>query len=48
MSAEWIEAPADEDAVRDARGRADTGSFELWDKNRLVERSRTSGSPPAA
>lgn len=40
MSAEWIEAEEDDDALRDARGRPVSGSFELWDKNRLVERFR--------
>lgn len=39
-SAEWIEAPDDEAARSEARGRATSGSFELWDKNRLVERFR--------
>jgi hypothetical protein len=39
-SAEWIEAPEDALALTEARGRAVTGSFELWDKNRLVERYR--------
>ena len=42
MSAEWIEAPGDEEALRDARARSDSGSFELWDKSRLVERFRPS------
>jgi hypothetical protein len=40
MSAEWIEAQGDEDALRDVRSRADSGSFELWDKSRLIERFR--------
>jgi hypothetical protein len=39
-SAEWIEAVADADALREVRTRADSGSFELWEKNRLVERFR--------
>lgn len=47
MSAEWIEAEGDEHALRDAQGRA-PGSFELWDKERLVERFRASGQPPTA
>ena len=47
MSAEWIEASGDEDALRDVQGRA-SGSFELWDKDRLVERFRASGQPSAA
>jgi hypothetical protein len=47
MSAEWLEAAGDEDALRDVQDRA-SGSFELWDKDRLVERFRASGQPPAA
>jgi hypothetical protein len=43
-SAEWVEAAADDDARQEARNRSDSGSFELWDKNRLVERFR----PPQA
>ena len=39
-SAEWIEAAADEDARREAQQRARPESFELWDKDRLVERFR--------
>jgi hypothetical protein len=48
MGAEWIEAAGDEDALRDVQSRASSGTFELWDKDRLVERIRTSGRPPAA
>jgi hypothetical protein len=47
MSAEWLEAEGDEHALRDAQGRG-SGSFELWDKERLVERFRASGQAPAA
>lgn len=47
MSAEWIEAEGDEHALRYAQGRG-SGSFELWDKERLVERFRASGQAPAA
>ena len=43
-NAEWIQAPGDEDARSEARNRSDSGSFELWDKNRLVERFRPPGS----
>jgi hypothetical protein len=39
-SAEWIEADADDEALSEARSRADSSSFELWDKSRLVERFR--------
>ena len=44
-NAEWIEAHGDDHALDQARGRADSGSFELWEKNRLVERFRA-GDPP--
>jgi hypothetical protein len=39
-SAEWIEAADDDGALDEARTRSDSSSFELWDKNRLVERFR--------
>ena len=45
-NAEWIEASADDEARREASSRTDSGSFELWEKNRLVERFRA--QPPAA
>jgi hypothetical protein len=45
-NAEWIEAAGDDDALRDARARADSGSFELWEKNRLVQRHRSGEQPP--
>jgi hypothetical protein len=43
MSAEWVEAPDDDGARDEARSRSDSGSFELWEKNRLVERYRAAG-----
>jgi hypothetical protein len=46
MNAEWIEAGGDEDALVEARQRAAAGSFELWEKNRLVERYRPDPSSP--
>ena len=46
MNAEWIEAGRDEDALVEARQRAAAGSFELWEKNRLVERYRPDPSSP--
>ena len=45
MNAEWIEAESDEAALSQAQQRADSGCFELWDKNRLVERFRP--GPPS-
>jgi hypothetical protein len=44
-NAEWIEALGDERALDEARGRAQAGSFELWEKNRLIQRFRA--GPPA-
>ena len=46
-NAEWIESGSDDAALAEARQRAATGSFELWEKNRLVERYRPdpSGRP---
>lgn len=40
MSAEWLEAADDDCAREEARTRSQAGQFELWDKNRLVERHR--------
>ena len=37
-SAEWIHAANDEEARREADQRATSGSYELWDRNRLVAR----------
>ena len=48
-SAEWIEASADDHARAEAASRCDSGSFELWEKSRLIERFRpNSGPAPAA
>ena len=41
MSADWIEADADELALQQARKRAGEGRFELWQSKRLV-----GSSPP--
>ncbi len=38
MSADWLEAEGDEEARDEARARADSGSFELWERNRLIDR----------
>lgn len=35
-TAEWIEADGDADALEKARERCKVGSYELWDRNRLV------------
>ena len=37
-SAEWIHAADDEEARREAGQRTMFGSYELWDRNRLVAR----------
>ena len=39
-AAEWVEAAEDAEALREAHGRVDGMSFELWQKDRLVERRR--------
>jgi hypothetical protein len=39
-NAEWIEASEDDDALREAKTRADSASFELWQQHRLVQRYR--------
>ena len=36
MSADWIEAGGDEDALREARERDGSARLELWERNRLV------------
>jgi len=43
-NAEWIEASQDEDALQEAQTRAQAGSFELWQQNRLVQRHRAGGA----
>jgi len=44
-SAEWIEASADDHARAEAASRCDSGSFELWEKSRLIERFRPHSGP---
>ena len=44
-SAEWIEAADDADAARQARRRADGGSCEVWDRNRLIARVEPGKDP---
>jgi hypothetical protein len=43
MSAEWIAADADNEALHEARRMMDGASFELWERKRLVGR-RTNGA----
>ena len=38
--ADWIEAADDEDAQVQARSQTSSGGYELWERYRLVERSR--------
>jgi hypothetical protein len=40
ISADWVEADSDEDAVRQAQERAGDGRFELWDRQRLISSFR--------
>lgn len=41
VAAGWIEAEQDDDAVRQAQNeaRGTGGTYELWDRNRLVSKS---------
>ena len=39
VSADWIEADADADALRLAQDRAQGGRFELWEQRRLIRRA---------
>ena len=39
MSADWIEADSDTAALAEARQAVDGTPYELWARNRLVERS---------
>ena len=43
MSAEWLEAADDTDAERACRDRSDSGTVELWERNRLI--ARLDGKP---
>ena len=38
MGADWIEADGDTSAVKEARQMVDGRPFELWERDRLVER----------
>ena len=46
MTADWLEAAIDEDALREAHERVDGSRFELWDGGRLISSSRGSGNTP--
>jgi hypothetical protein len=48
MSADWIEAGGDEEALRQARERDGTGRLELWERNRLVGNLRPDGGDERA
>jgi hypothetical protein len=39
MSADWIEAESDDEALKEARQHGDGIRYELWARDRLVERS---------
>lgn len=38
MTAEWVEAEHDDEALEQARVRCRVGAYEVWDRNRLVLR----------
>ncbi len=46
MTADWLEAAADDDALTQAHERVDGSRFELWDGDRLISSSRRSGKTP--
>ncbi|HVM22495.1 MAG TPA: hypothetical protein VM308_04220 [Sphingomicrobium sp.] len=52
IAADWVQAPSDEEALVEAQERSALGSFELWDRERLVRRFRASegsaGGPSVA
>jgi hypothetical protein len=39
-AADWIDAVDDDDARAKARGHPSSGGYELWERYRLVERSK--------
>jgi hypothetical protein len=39
IGADWLDAAADEEACRQAQELAGEGSYELWERKRLVSRS---------
>lgn len=41
-AAEWIDGDHDDHALENARARCKVGAFELWDRDRLVGRSKAS------
>ena len=43
MSAEWIEAEDDSAALDDAKRQVDGARYELWARNRLIERTLPKG-----
>lgn len=38
ITADWLDADDDEDALRQARAQAAAGAYELWDRDRLLAR----------
>lgn len=42
ISADWLDAEADAEALRQAHDRMDGAPFELWDRKRLISSSRES------
>ncbi len=47
MAAEWIDAENDDAALKLARARSSSGSFELWHGSRLVARTSEDLDPRA-
>jgi hypothetical protein len=42
-TAEWIEANADEEALRQAHAVVDGKAFELWERQRLIAAKKAGG-----
>ena len=45
VTADWIAADSDEQALARAQETAQNGRFELWDRKRLVGRGSDDGKP---
>jgi hypothetical protein len=48
LSAEWLEAVDDDDALATARQSSDGGGYELWQQERMIARVRRDGTKPSA
>lgn len=46
MTAEWVEADGDDEALEKARIRCKIGAYEVWERSRLVARMNGTHSGP--